>query len=581
MIAALTNHVWQSTLFAIAAGLLTLILRQERAGIRYWIWFSASVKFLLPFSLLILLGSHLGNVPAARKIQAGLPAASLSLGEFGQPFSGSIPQVPSIPPAIPWAPLAALAVWACGFSSVVAFRVRGWRRIRAVLKASEPAGLPSPVEIRCLQSGAGRAFEPGVVGLFRPILLLPADIQQRLSRDQFDAILAHEMCHVRRRDNVFSAIHMVVEALFWFHPLVWWISGRLLEERERACDEEVLRIGTEPQVYVDGILRICSSYLEPPLSSVAGVAGADLKRRIVAILTAEAPVELSLSRKAAIAVAAVIALASPILIGIIDPPVLHAQSQPPAAAPVERRAKAQATQQSGSDYLAALGTVSALTVSVKPRVDGQLISVTFKEGEVVQKGQVVAGIDPNPYRFQVVQAEGQLARDEAQLQELILEKRPITAPAQFNDMAAQLEGSIKSDRALLDNLKLQLTYAQVTAPITGVAGLRLMDPGNMVHASDPTGLLTITQLNPISVVFNIQEDQVGRVTASLRNSVKPRVEAWDRSNTTRIATGRLAALDNQTDLNTGTVKAKAEFDNRDHALFPNQFVNVRLFLGKE
>src|SRR5207249_5075322 len=125
---------------------------------------------------------------------------------------------------------------------------------------------------------------PGVVGLFRPILLLPASIEERLTMLQLDAVLAHELCHVRRRDNLTSAIHMIVEAIFWFHPLVWWIGARLVEERERACDEAVLSLGSEPHDYAEAILKVCSQYVESPLACTSGVSGSDLKKRIQAIL---------------------------------------------------------------------------------------------------------------------------------------------------------------------------------------------------------------------------------------------------------------------------------------------------------
>src|SRR5207244_2245760 len=149
-------------------------------------------------------------------------------------------------------------------------------RIRAAVCSSAPVDIPATVEVR---SSPG-LLEPGVVGLFRPILLLPAGIVERLTPRQLEAVLAHEMCHVRRRDNSTSAIHMIVEAVFWFHPLVWWIGARLVEERERACDESVLSLGSEPHEYAEAILNVCKIYLESPLRCVSGVTGADLKKRI-------------------------------------------------------------------------------------------------------------------------------------------------------------------------------------------------------------------------------------------------------------------------------------------------------------
>ncbi len=556
MIALWTHHLWQSTLFAIGAGLLTLLFRKERAQVRYWLWLMASLKFLVPFGLLIYLGSYLDRVPAAHRIAAGIP-------QFGIPFPDALPPVPSPTGAVNWAPAALLILWACGFTSVVLIRFQGWRRIRAAVRASVPIDIPSPIEIRSVPAGSGHLLEPGVVGLFRPILLFPADIRQRLTPAQFESILAHELCHVRRRDNLTSAIHMVVEALYWFHPLVWWIGARLVEERERACDQEVVLAGTEPQVYVDGILKVCTSYLEPPLSSISGVAGADLKRRIRAILMEGSPDDLKFRKKAALAFAGVVALAVPIAAGIMNATSAQAQSRPSSA----------------GNYLMGLGEVSAVTVVVRPQVDGQLTFVSFKEGELVHAGQVLASIDNSTYRSQLEQAQSQLTRDVMLLAELNLRKqRGLISPDQFSAASASLESDEKSDQAKVQSAQLQLTYTQIRAPITGVAGLRLVDPGNMVHAADSAGLLTITQLQPIAVLFNVPEDNVAQVMARLRQGANTRVELWNRDNTVKLATGRLTAADNHVDPATGTVKLKAMFDNKDGALFPNQFVNVRLFL---
>jgi uncharacterized protein (TIGR03435 family) len=173
-------------------------------------------------------------------------------------------------------------------------------------------------------------LEPGVVGLFHPILLLPAGIEKRLQQPQLKAVLAHELTHARRRDNLTSAIHMIVETVFWFYPLVWWIGARLVEERERACDEAVLSLGSEPLDYAEGILTVCRSYVESPLSSVSGVTGANLKKRIQAILTGRIAVDLNFAKKLALAAAALAAVAIPIAIGIMGAPGISAQARPAA-----------------------------------------------------------------------------------------------------------------------------------------------------------------------------------------------------------------------------------------------------------
>jgi beta-lactamase regulating signal transducer with metallopeptidase domain len=324
MIDQLTNHLWQSTLFAVAAGLLTVAFRKNRAQVRYWLWFSASFKFFVPFALLLSLGSHLRWAPAAKTIATD--TISITIVQMAQPFPDISSFVPPPQGTVHWVPLAISGVWVCGFGVVALTLFRGWLRVKAALRVSSPLEIPAPVEIR---SSPG-LLEPGVVGLFHPVLLLPKGIVERLTPSQLGAVLAHELCHVRRRDNLFASIHMLVEAVFWFHPLVWWIGTRLVEERERACDEAVLSLGSEPRIYADAIVSVCRLYVESPLACVSGVTGANLKRRIEAIMTSHTGEGLNRAKQFLLAGAGIAALAVPVavgvVIGILHAPAVRAQS---------------------------------------------------------------------------------------------------------------------------------------------------------------------------------------------------------------------------------------------------------------
>jgi uncharacterized protein (TIGR03435 family) len=311
----IANHLLQSTIFAVATGLLTLLLRNNHARTRYWIWLTASLKFLIPFSIFIELGHRLSWSTAP--VIAQQPSLAIAIDTISQPFApaGFSPAVPvHIATATPSIlPTLLPAIWICGSIAVLIFWLIRWRRVAALLRTP------------------GAQLEPGVFGILRPVLYLPPGIADKLDDAQLKAIVAHELCHIRNRDNLTAALHSLVEAIFWFHPLTWWIGARLVEERERACDEEVVMRGSDPEIYAESILKICKLYVESPLTCIPGISGANLKKRIESIMTNSLLARLSLTKKAFLAAAGALALLTPIAIGIVSAPAGHAQQSSASA----------------------------------------------------------------------------------------------------------------------------------------------------------------------------------------------------------------------------------------------------------
>jgi bla regulator protein blaR1 len=333
MTADLLNHLWQSTLFAAAVWLLAVTCRRNRARLRYGLWFAASVKFLVPFAALAAVGSLVEwqQAPAPIRSVVASPAAR----DFNTPFADmplDLTTVVAAPAQFQWIAPLLIGIWLCGFAAITLSRVKQWRGIRAAVRASTPwntaVPLPAGIEIRV----ASTVLEPGVVGFRRPVILMPAGIDRYLTADQFAAVLAHEVCHARRRDSLTASIHMAVEALFWFHPMVWWIGARLMATREQACDEQVVAETAEPIAYAEGIVSVCRRYVETPLMNVAGVGGADVKARIDAILASRLGLRLTLSKRLVLVAVAGLSLVVPLVTGAIEAAAVAAGQLPGATA---------------------------------------------------------------------------------------------------------------------------------------------------------------------------------------------------------------------------------------------------------
>jgi beta-lactamase regulating signal transducer with metallopeptidase domain len=330
MLAAALDHLWQSTLIALGAALLTIPLRRAAAAVRYGLWFTASVKFLVPFAALAALGRLLE--PALRSPSSAAPEAMLieraaaPLARF--PFSpapstsGPLGPVQAAAHAGSAAAhhldltLALVVVWALGSGVVLAGWLARWVRVRRIVRSARPLDWPAPMPVLASSS----LMEPGLVGLWRPVLVIPESLPDHLAQPEIDAILAHEACHMRRRDNLTAAMHMLAEALFWFHPLVWWLGARLIAERERACDEAVVGAGHDRAAYARSLVESCRLYLQSPLSCVAGASGSNLKARVQAIMTAPAAPPLSRPAKALLLAAGACALATPVAAGLLTSP---------------------------------------------------------------------------------------------------------------------------------------------------------------------------------------------------------------------------------------------------------------------
>jgi bla regulator protein BlaR1 len=400
----LANHLWQSTLCSVALWLLTVILKENRAAVRYWLWLGASVKFLVPFSLFVSMSRQLGfrTLPAAVETPWSVAGKDIST-----PFATIAPSLQAGASTSSLLPAVLFVLWLFGFVVSLSLWLRSWRRMRNAQNRATQLTIDFPIPVM----GSPTPVEPGVLGIFRPVVLLPAGITDRLTPRQLQSILEHELCHVRRRDNLTAALHMLVEAVFWFYPLMYWIRARLIEERERACDEAVLEAGSDAEVYAEGLLNVCKFYLESPLPCVAGIGGADLKRRVVRIMTKQVVRKLDFSRKLLLGATGVVVIGVPIVLGLLTTELGRAKSQadnPAAVLPIYNTVSIKPTKPGSNTEM--LGTSSG-NLSANGATLQMLIGLAYG----VSDFQIVGG--PNwlsSERYDVAAKAGSSAAGELQ-----------------------------------------------------------------------------------------------------------------------------------------------------------------------
>ena len=329
---ALITHLWQSTAFAGLAWLLTIALRNYPARIRFSVWIAASIKFLVPFAVLTALGSH-WVLPNSGSLIHGTFYTVME--EINEPLARSLLRTPEI--GVPlhslvdrsWISIALVSIWLCGCIVILIRWAQQWHRARCLV--NESTVLAEGREVVAMRQAEARlrlrkpipvvatskTVEPGIFGVMRPVLMWPAGLSERMDDVHIASIVAHELEHVRRRDNLTAALHSLVEAVFWFHPAVWWMAVKMTEERERACDEEVLEQDAEPRTYADSILKVCAFCLESPLSCVVGVSGSDLRKRVLRITSHRSGRTLRFGHRALLVAATVLAIMLPIGFGVV------------------------------------------------------------------------------------------------------------------------------------------------------------------------------------------------------------------------------------------------------------------------
>lgn len=299
----IADHLWQSTWFALAAWLLAVLVRKDSARIRYWIWLCASLKFLVPFALLAWAGNHIvlelearsSVLPIVQQVAAPFAGPAISIGDADSAMSRL-----------------AIVIWLLGSGMLLVRWIVEWSRSRLLLRGADPCDIEAAVSVRC----SDVVGAPAVVGILNPVIVLPRYLPDALTPAQMNTVIAHETCHVRRRDNLMGLMHAIVQMIFWFHPLVWWVGTKLVQEREQACDESVVQGGGDSRTYAETLVRVCRHSLESRHMHAASVAGGDLSARVRAILSYGSALRVCVIRRGLVATALLVCTALPVAAGM-------------------------------------------------------------------------------------------------------------------------------------------------------------------------------------------------------------------------------------------------------------------------
>lgn len=490
-----------------------------------------------------------------------------------------------------WA-VAALAIYAAMALTLLLRLAAGLRAGLRLLRGSHSTGIEGGVAVR----ESADVAAPVALGILRPVIVLPADWRE-WDVSRLEAVLAHERSHVERHDPAIQMLALLHRALLWFSPLSWFLHTQMVRAAEEASDDAAVTAIGDRVLYAEVLLDFTrrGGRNAVPMSTPMARYGPP-EKRIHRILDG-ATLSRGVTRGA---VAAILAIGSPLayVVAAARPQNPAVQPAAPQAAPVRNAQSSAPAKPTGlavrpqrtQNYISAQGNaVPSATVTVTSRVDGQLQSVNFKEGDQVEAGQLLATVDPTAYRMELSQAEAQLQGIQAALanasaalarsREMEAQNAiPHSEVAQHTAQVQQLEAQMQALAPAIQTAKLHLTYTSIVAPISGVLGFRLLDPGNMVHAGDGSPIVVINQLQPMMVVFPIPAESLPRLRALHAAGTNVPAEIWTRDGATRLDTGHVIAVDNQVQGVTGLVKVKAEFENKNRALLPNQTVTVRLLL---